>query len=123
MHINNHIASAKSLTFLLENRFRIFGFRFGLDPLLGLAPWVGDVISAVLALYIVWLGMRVGVPQKHIDRMVRNIIFDLIIGIIPVVGTVGDFIFRSNSRNLDIVLKHYNRAVEGEFVEIRTVST
>jgi hypothetical protein len=120
MRVEHHITAAKSLTFLLENRFRIFGFRFGLDPILGLAPWIGDVISALLALYIVWIGARVGVPAKHIDRMMRNILFDLLLGVIPIVGTVGDFLFRSNSRNLDIVLKHHNQAIEGEYVDTRS---
>lgn len=123
MHVEHHIAAAKSLTFLLENRFHVFGFRFGLDPVLGLAPWIGDIITALLSLYIVWIGVKVGVPQKHIDRMVRNLLLDFVIGVIPIVGTVGDFLFRSNSRNLQIILEHYNKAVEGEFIESHSLKT
>lgn len=123
MFVEHHIKIAKYLTYLLENRFKIFGFRFGLDPILGLAPWIGDIISALLALYIVWIGAKLGVPQKKIDLMVRNILIDLMIGLVPVVGSVGDFFFRSNSRNLQIILQHQKSIVEGEFIENRTLRT
>ena len=121
MQTHHHIKIARYLTYLLENRFQVFGFRFGLDPILGLAPWIGDLIGALLSLYIVWIGMKVGVPSEKLERMVRNIFYDFVIGLIPVVGSVGDFFFRSNSKNLDIILSHYNTVVEGDFVETRII--
>src|SRR5689334_237935 len=59
-------------------------FRFGLDPLLGLVPGVGDVISALLSAWIVAGALRHRVPMLKIARMVVNILVDLIIGEIPV---------------------------------------
>jgi len=30
------------------------GFRFGLDPLVGLIPVVGDIISGLISTYLIW---------------------------------------------------------------------
>lgn len=117
MHVDTHVKAAKYLTYLLEDRFKIFGLRFGLDPILGLAPWIGDIISAFLALYIVWIGVQVRVPSDKLAVMLRNIVFDFLIGLIPVVGDVSDFVFRSNSKNLDIILKYHKGYTEGEIMD------
>ena len=122
MYVDSHIKAAKFMTYLLENRFRIFGVPFGIDPLLGFAPIVGDLISGALAFYIVWIGIQVGVPKEKIALMVRNILIDLVIGLVPVIGRVGDFIFRSNTKNLSIILQYYNPSVEGEVIERRVAS-
>ena len=117
MQIDHHVNAAKYLTNLLENRFKIFGFRFGLDPILGFAPWVGDLISAILALYIVWIGVQLRVPSDKLAVMLRNIVIDFLIGLVPVLGDVSDFIFRSNSKNLEIILKYHHGVAEGEILE------
>jgi hypothetical protein len=47
----------KTLTNLLENKFSLLGYKFGLDPLLGLIPGIGDVISLILAGGIIYLSL------------------------------------------------------------------
>jgi hypothetical protein len=44
-------------------------------------------------------------PKSTFVRMVGNIAFDTALGAIPVLGTVSDFFFRSNTRNLKIIRK------------------
>ena len=46
----------EKLTWLLEGSFRIPGtdIRFGLDPLLGLVPWIGDTISLVMSAVLIF---------------------------------------------------------------------
>ena len=109
--MNNHLRTATILTDMLENRFKILGFRFGLDPIIGLIPGFGDLVSFVLSAYIVWIGIQLRLPQDKITLMLGNILLDFMIGIIPVLGDVGDFVFKANSKNLEI-LRNHQRIIE-----------
>jgi hypothetical protein len=111
----HHYKVAKGLVYLLENRFKILGFSFGLDPIIGFVPWIGDAISTILALYLVVLARKMDVEQKHINKMLVNIAFDFLLGLVPVIGDVSDFFFRSNTKNLRIIEKHGKlNVIEGE---------
>ena len=115
--MDRHLRLATIITELLENRFHFLGFKFGLDPLLGLIPGIGDVIGLFLSLYLLWIGMRMNLPSEKISKMFSNIVFDFVIGLIPVVGDVGDFVFHANTKNLQILKSHLNQpVVEGEIV-------
>ena len=95
---------------LLDSRFRLpGGFRFGLDPLIGLVPVAGDGISAVIALYIVLEAWRLGASRGTLARMLLNVGLDLAVGAIPVLGDAADFVFRSNRRNLALLRRHLGR--------------
>jgi hypothetical protein len=110
--MEKHLAIAEAITNLLENRFKILNHRFGLDPVLGLIPGLGDVVSLVLSFYLIWIGIQLKLPTEHIDRMVRNILIDFVIGIIPFVGEVGDFVFKANTKNLRILKNHAPKVAE-----------
>jgi hypothetical protein len=100
----------EALGSLLDSRFRLpGGFRFGLDPLIGLVPGVGDGISAIVSLYIVLEAYRLGASRGALARMLLNIGLDLGVGIIPIIGDVADFAFKSNRRNLDLLRRHLGR--------------
>jgi len=45
----------------------------------------------------------------QIARMAGNVGFDWLLGLIPWVGAIPDFFFRSNSRNLKIIKRHLDR--------------
>ncbi|MEL6213817.1 MAG: DUF4112 domain-containing protein, partial [Pseudomonadota bacterium] len=36
---------------LLDTQFSLFGFRFGIDGLIGLIPGIGDAATAIMSLY------------------------------------------------------------------------
>jgi hypothetical protein len=100
----------EALGSLLDSRFRLpGGFRFGLDPLIGLVPGVGDGISAIVSLYIVLEAYRLGASRGTLARMLLNVGLDLGVGIIPIIGDVADFAFKSNRRNLDLLRRHLGR--------------
>jgi len=84
-------------------------FRFGLDPLLGLIPGFGDVISALLSAWIVVGALRHRVPTMKICRMVFNILLDMLVGEIPILGDLFDFAFEENVINMRILMQHRNR--------------
>jgi hypothetical protein len=48
-------------------------------------------------------------PATAMARMVGNVAFDWLLGLIPVVGAIPDFFFRSNSMNLKIIRKHLDK--------------
>ncbi len=90
---------------LLDSHFGIPGtrFRFGLDSLLGLLPGVGDSATAVMALWLVFEGWRMGVGKPTLARMTRNVLIDLVVGSIPVAGDAFDLVWKANRRNLELI--------------------
>ncbi len=44
-----------------------------------------------------------------LGRMIGNVGFDWLVGLVPVAGDLFDFVYRSNSKNLKIVLRHLDR--------------
>ena len=82
------------------------GYRFGVDPIIGLIPVVGDVLGAVVGLWVIGEATRFGVPRIVVARMTVNLLVDLAVGIIPFVGDILDFVSRSNSRNIELFKTH-----------------
>jgi hypothetical protein len=93
---------------LLDKAFRIPGtsIRFGLDPIVGLIPGLGDLASPIFAGLLIVEGTRQGIPKIVLMRMVVNALFDAVIGAIPLVGVVGDVFFRANTKNLALLERH-----------------
>lgn len=90
---------------LLDSEFRIPGtrWRFGLDPVIGLVPGVGDAASAVLSLWIIAESRRLGAPSGTLTRMLLNVLTDTVAGSIPVVGDAFDAGYKANLRNLALL--------------------
>lgn len=93
----------EGLVGLLDDRFRIGGFRFGLDGLLGLAPGVGDAATGLVAAYVVFEAWRLGASTPTLVRMAANVAIDAAVGSIPVLGDLFDFAWKANRRNLDLL--------------------
>jgi hypothetical protein len=100
-----HLTVVRKVTKLLETKFSIWKFKFGIDPLLGLLPGIGDIISAVLSFYIIYVTILHKIPLLKTIRMIFNILFDLIIGSVPLIGDVLDFVIKPNVKNLAILEK------------------
>lgn len=96
------------VTHLLDELVSVPGtpIRVGLDPLIGLIPVVGDAVAAGVGAWVIAEAARFGVPRLVLARMVLNLLLDLGIGAIPLVGDLYDTLFRSNSRNLDLFRRH-----------------
>ena len=96
---------------LLEGLFVIPGTnrRIGLDVILDVVPVVGDIAAAALGAYIVWEGRNVGMSKWQLSRMAGNVGFDWLLGLIPWVGAIPDFFFRSNTRNLRLIRRHLDK--------------
>ncbi|MCW3836151.1 DUF4112 domain-containing protein [Sphingomonas canadensis] len=96
---------------LLERTFVIPGINrpIGLDVFLDFIPVGGTFIGAILGLYMVWEARNLKMGGSAVMRMVGNVAVDWALGLIPGIGIIPDFFFRSNSRNLKIIRKHLDR--------------
>ena len=81
-------------------------FRFGLDPLIGLIPGIGDTASATVSALLLIQAARRGVPKILLARMSLNILINELVGIIPGIGDAFSFWFKSNKRNYELLLAH-----------------
>ena len=80
--------------------------RFGWDPLIGLVPWVGDLLTAFMSGAIVLQAHSMRLPRVVQLRMLGNVAIDLIAGSIPFVGDAADFVWKSNTRNFALLEQH-----------------
>ena len=96
---------------ILERMFVIPGLNrpIGLDVILDLIPGVGDIAGAALGSYMVWEARNLGMSKWQMGRMAGNVGIDFLLGLIPFVGAVPDFFFRSNTRNLKIIKRHLDK--------------
>ena len=101
----------ESLEHLLEGLFTIPGTkrRIGLDVILDILPVGGDVVGAALGAYLAWEARNLGMSKLQMARMFGNVGVDFLLGLIPFVGAIPDFFFRSNTRNLRIIKRHLDK--------------
>ena len=80
--------------------------KVGLDPVIGVIPIAGDALAALVGVWVILEASRFGIPRVVLGRMVANLVMDLGIGAIPLLGDAYDLFFRSNSRNLALFRRH-----------------
>lgn len=90
---------------LLDSKFKIpnTNIRFGLDPIISLIPGAGDVFAGVISLYFLIQGAIHGGKAAVLGRMFINILLDVLIGSIPVLGDLFDVYWKANLRNAEIL--------------------
>jgi len=108
--------SLDQLAFYLDGLFRVPGttWRFGLDGLIGLVPNVGDTLTTVASFYILFAGVRYGVPKITLLRMAMNIGIDYLFGSIPIIGDAFDFVWKSNQMNMNLIRERATGRGEGK---------
>lgn len=83
--------------------------RVGLDVILDFVPGVGPTVAAGLGAYLVWEARNLGMSKWQIARMGKNIGIDWALGMIPIIGAIPDYFFKSNTRNLRLIKKHLDK--------------
>lgn len=103
--MNKETDNTKKLAKLLDSKFRIpnTNIRFGIDPLLGLVPGAGDWLAGVISLYFLIQAAMMGGRASVLGRMFINILLDVLIGSIPILGEVFDVYWKANLRNAELL--------------------
>ncbi len=104
-----------SMSDLLDSRFRIPGtnIRFGLDFLVGLVPYAGDLVTFVFSGVLVISMARNGASGMVVLKMLGNILLDTLVGSIPILGDLFDLSFKANRRNYKLLKEHYQGGKHG----------
>jgi hypothetical protein len=105
--------NARVLARLLDNAIPIPGtsWRIGLDPIVGLIPGIGDLISATISGYIILEAARAQVPTLTLAKMLGNVGLDTLFGAVPAFGDVFDAAWKSNTKNVALLERHLSVAV------------
>jgi len=93
------------LAHYLDDKFTIPGtnIRFGIDPLIGLVPGYGDWLGAMISIYFMITAVLKGAGFAVVGRMFINILLDLTIGAIPLIGEFFDIGWKANQRNANLL--------------------
>ncbi|WP_438970883.1 DUF4112 domain-containing protein [Methylophaga sp.] len=105
--MSSHKRFHEKLSWVLDNSIRLpGGYRIGLDGFIGLIPGLGDFISGLLSSLIIIKANQLGVPRAILFRMFINVLIDSVLGSLPVVGDVFDFIWKANQKNSELVAQY-----------------
>jgi hypothetical protein len=111
------VARLKRLEQRLDRQFSLFGIQFGFDGVIGLVPVLGDLLTSGLGLYVIVEARRLGARRWTLARMVLNWLIDTGIGAVPVIGDLFDIAFRSNSKNVRLLIGDLEKRA-GELREV-----
>jgi hypothetical protein len=106
--VARRLEALRSLQHWLDEAFGVPGtsLRFGWDPIIGLVPWVGDLLTAVMSGAVVLQAHHMRLPRVVQLRMLGNVAIDLVAGAIPLVGDAADFFWKSNKKNFALLEHH-----------------
>lgn len=96
----------EQMAWLMDRAIQIPGTRItvGLDAILGLLPFGGDVLTGLIQAGIVVVAMaHYRVPRAVAVRMAANVLLDVALGSIPIVGDAFDVFFKANTRNMKLL--------------------
>ncbi|MBY6204520.1 DUF4112 domain-containing protein [Halomonas denitrificans] len=104
------LARVRQLARLLDSSISLpGGYRIGLDGLIGLIPGIGDAAAASISAYIVVQAARMGASTTTLIRMMGNILLELLVGIVPVLGDLFDFVWKANNRNVALLERNLHK--------------
>lgn len=95
---------------LLDSKFKVPGtnMTFGIDPLIGLVPGAGDVVTYVMSALLIIAMFQKGASGKLVMKMLGNAALDMLVGSIPILGTIFDFTYKANDRNVRLFNEYHD---------------
>jgi hypothetical protein len=102
------LSGLRKIAQFLDNAFVVPGtsYRVGLDPIIGLIPGIGDLISPLFTIGMLLHARELGVPKVVQARMLVNVAIDTLVGVIPLFGDLFDFAWKANEMNLALLELH-----------------
>jgi len=74
-----------------------------LAGIIGLIPGIGDVVDAIVSLFIIGRAIHSAIPRIAIARMLVNVAIEAIAGTVPLIGDLFDVAFKANRRNYQLL--------------------
>jgi len=103
--IHADLRRAQRLAKLLDAQFSIMGVRFGFDAIVGLIPVAGDTAALLGALYPIYIARKYKLDPRIERKMLRNVLLDYVIGLVPLAGDLFDVAFKANLKNVALLEK------------------
>lgn len=102
------LAVLRRLAGMLDSALLVPGtsIRYGLDPILGLIPGLGDLVSPLFTIGVLWQARDLGLPKVVQLRMIVNVAIDTLIGLVPVAGDLFDVAWKANNMNMALLDRH-----------------
>ncbi|WP_270375064.1 DUF4112 domain-containing protein [Marinicauda sp. Alg238-R41] len=100
---------ARQWAYLLDSRFKIANFRFGLDGILGLVPVAGDAVTLIGGAFMLFTAHRLGLSNWTKLKITFYTAADAVFGSIPLIGDLFDFAFKSHLNSLNAIEKEIER--------------
>lgn len=89
-------------------------FRFGLSPLIGLIPGIGDFAGLVLSLYVLYEARKIGASRKIRRKMIRHMLIEFFVGLLPVFGDAFDAVYKANTKNTKLLRRYLTQQLDEE---------
>lgn len=92
----------------MDTMFKVPGtnVRFGLDPIVGLVPGLGNAVGAMVSSLVLFQSARSGIPRIVLVRMALNVLINTGAGAVPIIGDLFSVWWKSNDRNYRLYQKH-----------------
>jgi hypothetical protein len=102
------LEALRKVSQLLDSAFVVPGttYRVGLDPILGLVPGLGDLVSPLFTIGMLWQARELALPRVVQLRMIFNVAIDSLVGAIPLVGDLFDFAWKANTKNMALLERY-----------------
>ena len=106
---------AEHLAHLLDDAIRLdrSRVRFGLDPLVGLIPLIGDVLVTACGAFILVTARQLGVPLFVLLQMAYNLLLNGLLGTVPIFGDLYSFWYKCHAKNAALLIRAVKQGQEG----------
>ena len=82
--------------------------RVGLDAVLDVIPVFGNFAGAAVSLTLIARTLQYGPPPSLVSQMLSNVLVDVLLGGIPLVGPLADIWWKANDRNAALMREFLN---------------
>jgi len=98
----------KLVSRILDTLFVIPGtrIRFGLEPIIGLIPILGDQVTSLISAALLYRSVRHRLPKIALIRMALNILINGTVGMVPGIGDLFVLWYKPNIRNYKILQRY-----------------
>src|ERR1700692_1195832 len=102
----------KLISRLLDTFFVIPGtrIRFGIEPIIGLIPILGDQVTALISAALLYRSVQHRLPKIALVRMALNILINAVVGMVPLLGDLFVLWYKTNIRKYKVLQRFAGRA-------------